>query len=79
MAVLTFEQLFEAYSRNYSNEMLTERQIRHLKIMHEKMYSTDNLYSMTLSQSDLWFRQANVLQKKVLSLTDTGMCFSKFK
>lgn len=79
MAILTFDQLFEAYSRNYSNEMLTERQIKHLKIMHEKMCSTDNLYSMTLSQSDLWFRQANVLQKKVLSLTDTGMCFSKFK
>lgn len=79
MAVLTFDQLFEAYSRNYIIEMLTERQIKHLKIMHEKMHSTDNLYSMTLSQSDLWFRQANVLQKKVLSLTDTGMCFSKFK
>lgn len=79
MPVLTFDQLFEAYSKNYSNEMLTEQQIKHLKIMHGKMYLKDNLYSMTLSQSDLWFRQANVLQKKVLSLTDTGMCFSKFK
>ena len=79
MPFSTFEQLFEAYSKNYSNEMLTEQQIKHLKIMHGKMYLKDNLYSMTLSQSDLWFRQANVLQKKVLSLTDTGMCFSKFK
>ncbi|CAO1343788.1 unnamed protein product [Diamesa serratosioi] len=79
MPVLNFDQLFEAYSKNYSNELLTERQLKHLKLMHEQVYSSDNIYSMTLSQSDLWFKQAHVLQKKVLSLTDTGMCYSKFK
>lgn len=34
---------------------------------------------INLSQSDYWMKQANVLQGRKLTTTDTGVCYLKFK
>ncbi|XP_017778298.1 PREDICTED: TPPP family protein CG45057-like [Nicrophorus vespilloides] len=35
--------------------------------------------TITLTQSDKWMKQALVLDGKKVTLTDTGVCFNKFK
>lgn len=71
----TFEELFEAYKSNYSNKMMTSDQNQNLKSLHERR----NRSGITLSQADEWMFQAGLIRKKILSITDTGMTFSKFK
>lgn len=71
----SFHQLFEAYKSNYSNRLMTQEQSENLRLLHEKRKRT----GITLSQIDEWMMQAGLIKKKVLSITDTGMIFSKFK
>lgn len=71
----TFSQLFEAYKSAYSNKRMNDEQNNNLRKLHEKQQTT----GITLSQSDAWMMQAGLIKKKVLSLTDTGMIFSKFR
>lgn len=71
----TFEQLFDAYKSNYTNTRMTQDQNHNLRLLHEKRNKTE----ITLSQADEWMQQAGLIRKKVLTITDTGMIFSKFK
>lgn len=71
----TFQQLFEAYKSNYSNSRMTSGQIENLRVWHERRGRA----GITLSQADEWMMQAGVIQKKVLSITDTGQTFSRLK
>lgn len=71
----TFDQLFDAFKSNYSNELMTSDQNQNLKTLHERRRQS----GITLSQSDEWMFRAGLIKKKVLSITDTGMTFSKFK
>lgn len=34
---------------------------------------------ITLSQADKWFKQAGVIDGKMITTTDTGIAFNKFK
>lgn len=70
-----FDQLFEAYKSNYSNSLMTQQQNENLRVWHERRKTSE----ITLSQIDEWMMRAGLIQKKVLSIVDTGMCFSKFK
>ena len=70
-----FEQLFTAYKSNYLNDLMTPEQNYNLRIWHERR-GTEGI---TLSQSDYWMMQAGLIRKKILSVTDTGKTFSKFK
>lgn len=72
---LFLEQLFDAYKLTYSNSFMTEEQNKNLQIWHEKKGAS----GITLSQIDTWMLQAGMIKKKVLSITETGMIFSKFK
>lgn len=70
-----FQQLFEAYKSNYSNSRMTPGQVENLRVWHERRGRA----GITLSQADEWMMQAGVIQKKVLSITDTGQTFSRLK
>lgn len=35
--------------------------------------------TITLSNSDFWMRQAKILDDRKLTMTDTGVAFSKFR
>lgn len=72
---LTFTQLFKAYTSSYSNSAMNEEQNRNLRKLHEKRA----MNRMTLSQADNWMMQAGLIKKKVLSLNETGMIFSKYR
>lgn len=67
--------LFGFYRLNYSNSLMTSEQNLNLKMWHERKGRT----GITLSQVDQWMMQAGMIKKKVLSVTDTGKTFSKFK
>ena len=39
--------------------------------------SKSNGGAITLSNSDKWFKQANVIDNKTITTVDTGICFKK--
>lgn len=71
----SFDALFEAFMNNYNNDLMTMKQSRHLKKWHERTGKK----GITISQIDTWLMQSGIIQKKIISLTDSGMAFSKFK
>lgn len=75
MENLKFDELFQAYRLSYLNQKLTEVQRENLKHLQAKRGKTE----ITLSQIDFWMMKAGLIRRKVLSLTETGMIFSKFK
>jgi uncharacterized protein YeaO (DUF488 family) len=70
-----FSQFFEAFKSSYSNELMNEEQRRNLQMLQEKRRKI----GISLSQVDEWMMKAGLIKKKVLSLTETGMVFSKFR
>lgn len=68
-------ELFEALKLKYVNRSMTQQQQYELKNLHEIRGS----WGITLSQADSWMIQAGLIKKKVLSIYETGMIFSKFK
>jgi hypothetical protein len=66
---------FEFYKSYYENNLMSNDQLERLKILHK---SRDE-WGITLSQCDNWMIKAGVIKKKVLSLSETGIIFSKFK
>jgi hypothetical protein len=70
-----FSLFFEAFKSSYSNSLMNEDQRRNLQMLQEKRRKT----GISLSQIDDWMLQAGLIKKKVLSLTETGMVFSKFR
>lgn len=54
---------------------MTPEQIENLRVWHERRGRA----GITLSQADEWMMRAGVIQKKVLSITDTGQTFSRLK
>ncbi|KAG8226347.1 hypothetical protein J437_LFUL014590 [Ladona fulva] len=42
-------------------------------------YSKSDGTTITLTQLDKWMKQAKVIDGKMITMTDTGICFNKFK
>lgn len=72
----SFTELFEAYKSNFLIQMMSNEQCENLQKLHEGKGSSSGI---SLSQSDFWMVQAGLVKKKVLSLTDTGTVFSRFR
>lgn len=70
-----FFEYFEAFKSSYSNKLMSEEQQKNLQRLQEARKNS----GITLSQIDEWMMEAGLIKKKVLSLTETGLAFSKFK
>lgn len=68
-------ELFEFYKSDYDNKLMNNGQLEKLKVLHKNRGE----WGITLSQCDNWMIKAGVIKKKILSLSETGMIFSKFK
>lgn len=64
MIVYTLEEQFESFSK-YMNQLIGES-------------TSTNELMISLYQSDFWLRQANILDDRRLTMTETGTLFYKF-
>ena len=70
-----FSHFFEAFKSNYTIQLMNEEQSQNLKRLQE---SREKI-GISLSQADEWMMRAGLIKKKVLSITETGLVFSKFR
>jgi len=70
----SIDVLFDSYRAHYANKLMDDEQLQNLRHWHHEKNQ-----GITHSQIDCWMMQAGLIDKRKLSLIDTGLIYSKFK